>query len=262
MKKFVDPGQLGLIFLYLTAQQSGGPVPQAGVEEAAVSWMREAVVVSEPLGQTEGGTGEGVFLSGCAAWPRETERRLNDVCNSICLLPVGLVRVDTPGDLIEHGAGPAVGEVADAVPAVHVLTAGDLCSHREVAVLSGAQLGALGLLQPRPGGAVNLAQVVALSLGQREGESIRAEGDGLLPFRRAVEIFIALLRVTNFVADHPLLALELLQALLGSGDRRHVSSADVESVLDNLDSRLPRHRLRRRGDFLSDLGRNRLLDQH
>ena len=78
MKKFVDPGQLGLIFLYLTAQQSGGPVPQTGVEEAAVSWMRETVVVSEPLGQTEGGTGEGVLLSGCAAWPRQTARRLND----------------------------------------------------------------------------------------------------------------------------------------------------------------------------------------
>ena len=62
MKKIVGPGQLGLIFLYLTAQQSGGPVPQTGVEEAAVSGVREAVVVPKPLVQTEAGTGEGVLL--------------------------------------------------------------------------------------------------------------------------------------------------------------------------------------------------------
>ena len=56
---------------YLTAQKAGSSVPQAGEEEAAVSGMREAVVVSEPLGETEGGTGEGVLLCRRTARPGE-----------------------------------------------------------------------------------------------------------------------------------------------------------------------------------------------
>ena len=70
--------------------------------------------------------------------------------------------MDTAGDLVKDGPSSTVGEVADTVPAVHVLTAGDLGRHREVAILSGTQLGALRLLQLRPGGAVNLGEVVTL----------------------------------------------------------------------------------------------------
>ena len=107
--------------------------------------------------------------------------------------------MDTARDFIKDGAGSTVGDVADPIPAVHVLTAGDLGRHREVAVLSGTQLGALRLLQLRPGGAVNLGEVVTLRLGQGERESIRTERDGLDSSWRAVKIFITLLWVTNFV---------------------------------------------------------------
>ena len=173
-------------------------------------------------------------------------------------LPVGLVRVDAARDFIKDGSSSTVGDVADAIPAVHVLTAGDLGRHREVAISSGAKLGALWLLQLRPGGAVHLGEVVALRLGQGEGEPIRAERDGLDPGRRAVKVSVALLRVPQLVCHRPLLALELLQALLGSTDSLYASRADVEGVLNDLDPRRPWHGLCCLRDFL---GRNQLLGQ-
>ena len=57
----------------LTAQQSRSPVPEAGVEEAAVRGVRKPVVVSKPLVEAETGASEGVLLSG--GTPRSRHQR-------------------------------------------------------------------------------------------------------------------------------------------------------------------------------------------
>ena len=61
-EKFVGSSERLKIFIYLTAQQAGGSIPQTGVEETAVSGMRQPIVISESLGEPEGGTGEGILL--------------------------------------------------------------------------------------------------------------------------------------------------------------------------------------------------------
>ena len=81
--------------------------------------------------------------------------------------------MDTAGYFIKDRPSSAVGYVADPVPAVHVLAAGDLRRYREVSVLSGTQFGTLWLLEVGSGGAVYLCQVVALGLTDGKGQAVQ-----------------------------------------------------------------------------------------